>query len=103
DEGYEPEEPEYHGHTYQDPHTDPVANTLRRVEMARELVRESEREALELATEREKRLRLQQQLEDEEYRKQEGGGEDFFDGNDSEDEERMLEEMTRGNAIEDFA
>jgi hypothetical protein len=103
DEGYELEEPGYHGHSYQDPHKDPVANTLRRVEMARELVRESEREALQLATEREKRLRLQQQLEDEEYRKQEGGGEDFFDGNDSEDEERMLEEMTRGNAIEDFA
>ncbi|KAK4096640.1 hypothetical protein N658DRAFT_553183 [Parathielavia hyrcaniae] len=106
DDGYEPEPErglEYLGHRYRNPTDDPVAKTLRRVEMARELVRESEREALELANEREKRLRLQQELEDEEYRRQEGLGEGFFDGDDSEDEERQLEAMTRGNAIEDFA
>ncbi|KAK4126788.1 hypothetical protein N657DRAFT_588441 [Parathielavia appendiculata] len=104
DDGYEPEpEPEYLGHRYRDTPEDSVAKTLRRVEMARELVRESEREALELANEREKRLRLQQELEDEEYRRQEGMGEDFFDGADSEEEERLLEEMTKGGAIEDFA
>jgi hypothetical protein len=101
DDGYEPES-QYVGQVYQGDPMDPMANTLRRVEMAREMVRESEREALELANEREKRLRQQQQLEDEEYRKQEAI-EDFYDGNDSEEEERFLEEMTKGNAIEDFA
>lgn len=101
DDGYEPES-QYLGHLYHDAPGDPIANTLRRVEMARELVRESEREALELANEQEKRLRLQQQLEDEEYRRQEAIGEDFYDGNDSEEEERMLEEMRRDNTIEDF-
>ncbi|KAL2128711.1 hypothetical protein VTI74DRAFT_8812 [Chaetomium olivicolor] len=100
-DGYEPES-QYLGHIYHDDPGDPIVNTLRRVEMARELVRESEREALELANEREKRLRLQQQLEDEEYRRQEAGGEDFYDGNDSDEEERLLEEMTKGNSIEDF-
>lgn len=102
DDGYEPEA-EYDGQMYQDPPAGVVTNTLRRVELARERVRESEREALELANEREKRLRLQQQLEDEEYRRQEAIGEDFYDGNDSEEEERLLEEMTKGNLIEDFA
>ncbi|AEO64636.1 uncharacterized protein THITE_2038977 [Thermothielavioides terrestris NRRL 8126] len=102
DDGYEPES-QYVGHTYHDEGGDPLQDTLRRVERARELVRESEREALELANEREKRLRLQQQLEDEEYRRQEAIGEDFYDeSNDSEEEERLLEEMTKGNVIEDF-
>lgn len=104
-EGYEPEAhyPE-HEHVYQNHQaSDPMANTLRRVELAREMVRESEREALELANEREKRLREQQQLEDEEYRRQEAIGEDFYDGNDSEEEERLLEEMTKGHSIEEFA
>lgn len=102
DDGYEPEA-QYVGHSYHDAADHTVASTLRRVELARERVRESEREALELANEREKRLRLQQQLEDEEYRRQEAIGEDFYDGNDSEEEERLLEEMTRGTTIEDFA
>ncbi|KAK4237006.1 hypothetical protein C8A03DRAFT_45094 [Achaetomium macrosporum] len=102
DDGYEPES-DYFGHDYHHGLGDPIANTLRRVEMARELVREHEREALELANEREKRLRLQQQLEDEEYRRQEAIGEDFYDGNDSEEGERLLEEVTAGDAIEDFS
>ncbi|KAK4110141.1 hypothetical protein N656DRAFT_736576 [Canariomyces notabilis] len=102
DDGYEPEA-QYVGPLYQDGHGSGMTDTLRRVELARERVRESEREVLELALEREKRLRLQQQLEDEEYRRQEAIGEDFYDGNDSEEEERLLEEMTKGHAIEDFA
>ncbi|KAK3305265.1 uncharacterized protein B0T15DRAFT_398128 [Chaetomium strumarium] len=102
DDGYEPES-DYFGHEYKPGlGGDPIANTLRRVEMARELVREHEREALELANEREKRLRLQQQLEDEEYRRQEAIGEDFYDGNDSEEGERLLEEITGADAVEDF-
>ncbi|KAH6613705.1 hypothetical protein B0J18DRAFT_62763 [Chaetomium sp. MPI-SDFR-AT-0129] len=102
DDGYEPES-HVGRQPYGDPQTDPIANTLRRVEMARELVRESEREALELANEREQRLRLQQQLEDEEYRRQNEGEEGPGEDNDSEEEERLLEEMGLGNAIEDFA
>ncbi|KAK3349663.1 hypothetical protein B0T25DRAFT_548658 [Lasiosphaeria hispida] len=102
DDGYEPEPSLYGVERLQEDSEMAVANTLRRVELARERVRESEREALELANERERKLRLQQQLEDEEYRQQEGL-EDFYDGNDTDDEERILEEMTRGYAIEDFA
>jgi hypothetical protein len=64
-----------------------------------------------LANEREKRLRLQQQEEEDEMMRQQQVHEDgdsmtegFYDGNDSEDEEeRLLEEMTRGYAIEEFA
>lgn len=100
DDGYEPDSHDVRDENPEDAE-DAVANTLRRVELARERVRESEREALILANEREKRLRQQQQLEDEEYRKQEGI-EDFYDGNDTDDEERILEEMTRGYLIEDF-
>ncbi|KAK3316843.1 hypothetical protein B0H66DRAFT_479462 [Apodospora peruviana] len=102
DDGFEPET-QYGASRYQEDTEVAVANTLRRVELARERVRESEREALVEANEREKRLRLQQQIEDEEYRRQEGLAEDFYDGNSSEDEERMLEEMTNGYVIEDFA
>ncbi|KAK3291681.1 uncharacterized protein B0H64DRAFT_330666 [Chaetomium fimeti] len=103
DDGYDPET-QYSEHPYHDTQVDPIASTLRRVEIARELVRESEREALELANEREQRLRRQQQLEDEEYRRHEAVGDDeFYDGNDSEEDERLLEQMTKGNAIEDFA
>ncbi|KAK0616339.1 hypothetical protein B0T14DRAFT_245172 [Immersiella caudata] len=103
DDGYEPESQDATDTALEDPE-EAVANTLRRVELARERVRESEREALILANERERRLRQQQLLEDEEYRKQEEGiGEDFYDGNDTDDEERILEEMTRGYIIEDFA
>ncbi|KAH6617393.1 hypothetical protein F5144DRAFT_596421 [Chaetomium tenue] len=103
DDGYDPEA-QYSEHPFHDAQVDPIANTLRRVEIARELVRESEREALELANEREQRLRRQQQLEDEEYRRQEAIGEDeFYDGNDSEEDERLLEQMTQGNTIQDFS
>ncbi|KAK1750913.1 hypothetical protein QBC47DRAFT_425856 [Echria macrotheca] len=98
-DGYEPEAQ----YSRPDEAENTVADALRRVELAREKVRESEREALELANERERRLRLQQQLEDEEYRRQEAIGDDFYDGNDTDEEERILEEMTKGYIIEDFA
>jgi hypothetical protein len=61
------------------------------------------------ASEREKRLRLEQEEEDDKVlqRKEEDeqeaqGAEDFFDGNDSEEEERFLEEMRKEYALEDF-
>ncbi|KAK3381221.1 hypothetical protein B0H63DRAFT_197759 [Podospora didyma] len=102
DEGYEPEA-QIGEDLYREEPEAAVAKTLRRVELARERVRESEREALELANEREKNLRLQQQLEDEEYRRKEFTAEDFYRGMSSDDEERVLEEMTSGYIIEDFA
>ncbi|KAL1836964.1 hypothetical protein VTK73DRAFT_4863 [Phialemonium thermophilum] len=49
---------------------DAVARALRRVELARERVRQSEREAMELANERERRFRQQQQQYDEEDARQ---------------------------------
>ncbi|KAI6286058.1 hypothetical protein MCOR28_011175 [Pyricularia oryzae] len=76
---------------------DVVARALRRVELAKERVRESEREALQLANDREKRLREQLQAEDDEEPS------DFLDANDSDEEERILEEMTKGYVIEDFS
>ncbi|CAK7237909.1 hypothetical protein SBRCBS47491_010201 [Sporothrix bragantina] len=87
-----------------------VSNSLRKVELAKERVRETEREAM--AFERQLRLReqvlLQQQRDDEEEEERERYERDMprdflDDGADSDDEERMLEEMTTGLAIEDFA
>ncbi|KAL8293999.1 hypothetical protein RB597_008167 [Gaeumannomyces tritici] len=96
DEGYDAEVASLRRHP--DDGEDVVARAMRKVELAKERVRESEREALELANDREKRLREQLRLEDE------ADPEDFFeDDNDSEEEERILEEMTRGYAIEEFS
>ncbi|CAK7206373.1 hypothetical protein SEUCBS139899_009165 [Sporothrix eucalyptigena] len=81
-----------------------VSNSLRKVELAKERVRETEREAI--AFERQLRLReqLMQQQEEEGERIVHSMPRDFLDdGADSDDEERLLEEMTSGLAIEDFA
>ncbi|KAK4213202.1 hypothetical protein QBC37DRAFT_473373 [Rhypophila decipiens] len=102
DDGFEPDS-QYGMGAYQEDSEVVVQKTLRRVELARERVRESEREALLEATERERKLRLQLQLDDEEYMKQDGFADDVFEGNSSDDEERMLEEMTNGYIIEDFS
>ncbi|KAL1841521.1 hypothetical protein VTJ49DRAFT_6950 [Mycothermus thermophilus] len=101
DDGYEPDDSAYVAHGFYEAQTVPVMNSMRRVEMAREVVRDSEREALQLATEREHQLRLQQQLEDEEFRRQEAIGEDFFDGNDSDEEARA--QAARDNALAEFS
>lgn len=74
-----------------------VANVLRRVELAKERVRETEREtAIELARDRE-RSRLQKRNQSRPESMEAG-----YDGNESEEEERMLEEMTRGYIMDDF-
>ncbi|KAL2115426.1 hypothetical protein VTJ04DRAFT_9681 [Mycothermus thermophilus] len=99
DDGYEPDDTAYVAHGYYEAQAVPAVSAMRRVELAREQVRESEREALELATEREERLR--QQIEDEEYRRQEGLGDHFFDGNDSDDE--MRHDDPAGNAMAEFS
>ncbi|TVY30501.1 hypothetical protein LHYA1_G000538 [Lachnellula hyalina] len=73
-----------------------VANVRRKVELAKERVRQSEREAaIQDARDRErKRLLLQEQAPQNTF-------EDEYD-NESEEEERMLEEMTREYVMDDF-
>ena len=71
-----------------------VSDARRNVEMAKEMVREAEREAaILLAKDREKR-RLQEKLAQRD-------SVDMDDGDDEEDEERMLEEMTKDYIMDD--
>ncbi|KAI0449243.1 hypothetical protein F5B21DRAFT_60306 [Xylaria acuta] len=97
DDGYEPMEPS--AMTYDEIDDDRIATSMRRVEQAKELVRQTEREAaIEMARERERQRQMSLGQQSQTY------GGDFFDANDSdEEEERMLEEMTRGYVMEDFA
>lgn len=82
---------------YDDDDDEIVANVRRRVELAKERVRQSEREAaIQDARDRE-RKRLIIQKEEPKL-----NIDDDYDGNESEEEERMLEEMTRGYVMEDF-
>ena len=91
DEGYEPmSADELHR---DEPDEEIVANALRKVELARERVRQTEREAAEEKAERQRLLKERFEAQDPEG---------FFDDNSSEEDERMLEEMTRDLAIEDF-
>lgn len=96
DDGFEPMEiPETTRYGYEDD-DEIAANIRRRVELAKERVRQSEREtAIQDAKDREKK-RLLQQKQDQMNRF------DDYDGNESEEEERMLEEMTRGYVMDDF-
>jgi hypothetical protein len=69
-----------------------VANAMRKVELAKERVRQTEREAaIELARDRERQRMASQDSQT------------MFDPVDSdEEEERLLEQMTKGYAIDDF-
>jgi hypothetical protein len=74
-----------------------VANVRRRVEQAKERVRQTAREAaIQLARDREKT----RQLQEERDRYQNFDAE--YDPNESEEEERMLDEMTKGYVLDDF-
>ncbi|KAI1751364.1 hypothetical protein F4782DRAFT_193369 [Xylaria castorea] len=97
DDGYEPMESSTM--TYDDEmDEDRIANSMRRVEVAKELVRQTEREAaIETARERERQRQMSLGQQSLTY------GGDFFDANDSDEEERILEDMTRGYVMEDFA
>ncbi|KAI0847038.1 hypothetical protein F5Y00DRAFT_254307 [Daldinia vernicosa] len=82
DEGFEPMES--YDTVYDDNNdsdtVDVLTNARRKVEIAKERVRQTEREAaIELARERERQRQIG----------------DFFDANDSDEEERVLEEMAR--------
>ncbi|QSZ31659.1 hypothetical protein DSL72_001226 [Monilinia vaccinii-corymbosi] len=103
DDGFEPVDPDPHAYDYGYGYGDDddgdriVASFRRRVELAKERVRQGEREAaIEDARERErKRLFLQTQ-------EPHIGPHDDYEGNESEEEERMLDEMTRGYVMDDF-
>ncbi|KAF6809157.1 MIT domain-containing protein [Colletotrichum musicola] len=95
DDGYEPmgfSDPETYGSDDQI-----VAKALRKVELAKERVRQTEREAHKQANARERQMYGQQPYD------MKVAQEDFYDDGSSDEEERMLEEMTRGYSINDFA
>lgn len=96
DDGFEPMdelEPSPDVKEYDD---EVVANVRRRVEQAKERVRQAAREtAAQLAQDRE---RVVQSQEKDLYQILDGD----YDANESEEEERILEEMTRGFIMDDF-
>jgi hypothetical protein len=103
DDGFEPMDPsdthiyEYDEDDEEEDEEEIAASVRRRVELAKERVRQSEREtAIQDARERE-RKRLMQQMQEPEI-----GPHDEYEGNESDEEERMLEEMTRGYILDDF-
>ncbi|KFY75862.1 hypothetical protein V498_09895 [Pseudogymnoascus sp. VKM F-4517 (FW-2822)] len=74
-----------------------VASMRMRVELARERVRQTEREtAVHMARDRER-----ERLTRDTHERDQAGQEDYYDG-ESEEEERMLEEMTRGYVMDEF-
>ncbi|KAL7920799.1 hypothetical protein ACQKWADRAFT_297331 [Trichoderma austrokoningii] len=98
DDGYEPMEAEDYDAI--DPNEDAVASVMRRVEKAREQVRQTEQEAYdELAMLRQAQQQNQQQLQEEEDKYTPDG---FYEDDSSEDEERLMDELTRDFAIEAF-
>jgi len=98
DDGFEPmEQPDRIHYDYEND-DEIVANVRRRVELAKERVRQSERETAiqdALGNERKRQLAKQNATPQEAF-------ESSYDGNDSDEEERMLEEMTRGYVLDDF-
>ncbi|EIT77405.1 hypothetical protein Ao3042_06382 [Aspergillus oryzae 3.042] len=99
DEGFEPvTEPneQYNGGIDND--DDIVANARRNIELAKQKVREAEREAqVAMARGREVRNLQQPSIIDHSH----GVGLDYLD-EEAEEEERLLEEMTRGYIMDDF-
>ena len=97
DDGFEPVDPVESSRYDYDEEDEVVANVRRRVELAKERVRQSEREAMiQEARDKERKRLLQKQQE------QQNNIDVDYDGNESEEEERMLEEMTRGFVMDDF-
>ncbi|WQF89111.1 Putative MIT domain-containing protein [Colletotrichum destructivum] len=96
DDGYEPmgfSEPETYGSD------DPVvAKALRKVKLAKERVRQTEREVFEQVNGRERRTQSRAEQLDGDV-----AHEDFYDDGSSDEEERILEEMTRDYSVDEFA
>ncbi|KAL7951957.1 hypothetical protein V8C42DRAFT_23129 [Trichoderma barbatum] len=97
DDGFEPMDPE--DYETLDTSEDPMASVLQKVEKARERVRQTEQEAYdELANLRQAQQQNLQQLQEEDKYTPDG----FYEDDSSEEEERLLDEITRDFAIEDF-
>ncbi|KAI9736815.1 MAG: hypothetical protein M1818_005866 [Claussenomyces sp. TS43310] len=97
DDGYEPAEEQQRLAIEDGYDNDLLMNVKRKVELAREMVRQTEREtAIQNAHEREKIRLLQEKNE-----RHESFMADYED-DEAEEEERMLEEMTRGFVMDDF-
>ncbi|OTB02806.1 hypothetical protein M426DRAFT_61642 [Hypoxylon sp. CI-4A] len=96
DDGYEPMD-SYDDENNLDAGVDVVVNAMRKVELAKERVRQTEREAaIELARERERQRQMSMDQKSQTF------GGDFFNDNDSDEEERMLEEITRASMMDDY-
>ena len=97
DDGFEPMDADDLNRYGYDEDDEVVANVRRKVELAKERVRQSEREAaIQDARDRERKRLLQEMLQPQ------SAIENNYDGNESDEEERMLEEMTRGYVMDDF-
>ncbi|KAL6803706.1 hypothetical protein J3E68DRAFT_180536 [Trichoderma sp. SZMC 28012] len=97
DDGFEPMGPVDYEPI--DTHEDAMASVLQKVEKARERVRQTEQEAYdELANLRQAQQQNLQQLQEEDKYTADG----FYEDDSSEEEERLLDEITRDFAIEDF-
>lgn len=90
DDGYEPADM---GHEPSSQGEDVVANALRKVELARERVRQTEMEAYGMAPEIERQRQLQQ--------RQMQSQDDFYDEGSSEDDELLFEEITRDFTLDE--
>lgn len=77
---------------------DIVANARRNIELAKQKVREAEREAEDALTRGREMRRIQEQTM---LDKSEGNDPEYLD-EEAEEEERLLEEMTRGYVMDDF-
>ncbi|EKD13782.1 uncharacterized protein L3040_005601 [Drepanopeziza brunnea f. sp. 'multigermtubi'] len=97
DEGFEPMGPSEQTRQYFGDDDGISSDVLRRAQLAKEKAHQTEREAAIHAAREKERQRLVQKNQD-----QMDGLHDEYHGNESEDEERMLEEMTRGYVMEDF-
>lgn len=82
---------------------DPVSSVLRKVELARERVRQTERETYMVVRELERNRQPLPQLQQQRNPYSRNAAEDFYDDdNSSDEEERILEEMTRDYSIDEF-
>ncbi|KAM0347417.1 hypothetical protein ACHAPU_004938 [Fusarium lateritium] len=96
DDGYEPMSPMDDTQLMPvDAGEDVVANAMRRVELARQRVRETEQEVYEMDS------RAQQQYQPS-YEEYQGLNNDFYDDNSSDEEERILDEIARDYGLESY-
>lgn len=95
DDGYEPMSPmDYERRESAEASEEAVVNAMRKVELARQRVREMEEEEYGMALEMGRRAQQQQQQQSFPTDNH-GMPEDFYDDNSSDEEERILEEITR--------